>query len=102
VRALACDFFVPPVVELTDERELHIRLRHPDLLPAHLSALELTVNNPDHVKQNAFNPDKHELSKWFPDLKGGKFVVVQVITEHSPPRNWIVTAYLLSDKASIY
>lgn len=40
MRILDCPALEPPFVELTDEREAHIELRHPDLLPEHIAELE--------------------------------------------------------------
>ena len=34
-----------------------------------------------------------EVSRWFDNIKGGKHVVVVVVSEHSG-RHWVVTAYL--------
>ena len=38
-------------VELTDERELHIGERHPDLLPAHRDRIAHTLADPDQVRR---------------------------------------------------
>ncbi|MEX2243076.1 MAG: hypothetical protein WD716_04425 [Fimbriimonadaceae bacterium] len=85
----------PPVVELTSEREAHIQLRHPDLLPGHMHELQETVRAPDLIVANAHRPNKRAMARWFGSLKGGKFVIVQVVTDEGPSnRHWIVTAYL--------
>lgn len=35
------------------------------------------------------------LSRWYPDLRGGKFVVVVVLSESEPyVRHWVITAYI--------
>ena len=33
-------------------------------------------------------------SRWFPSLRGGKYVVVVVVLERAPQNPWIVTAYM--------
>lgn len=95
VRQFACPSLNPPIVELTAEREQHIETRHPDLLPAHCGALESTLRDPDGISPDRYNPGKRSIFKWFPEIRGGKFVVVQVVTDWGEPdRYWIVTAYL--------
>ncbi|CAN5565746.1 hypothetical protein BH11ARM2_BH11ARM2_13710 [soil metagenome] len=89
--------YYPATIELTDERAAHIAQRHPDLYPQEEARLELTLAEPDGVVRRVTregNP-KHEFYRWFPDLRGGKFVRVQVVTDSGDPdRHWIVTAYL--------
>jgi hypothetical protein len=71
--------YLNAAVELTDEREAHIREKHPELLPQHRDYL---------INSLLF-------SRWFPDVKGGKFVVVVVVADPPPTdRYWIVTAYV--------
>jgi len=95
VRRFDCPSLKLPVVELTDERALHIERRHPDLLPNHMAELEAAVGQPDSLRPDAYNPNKCAFVKWFPNLLGGKFVIAQVVSEWAePPRHWIVTAYL--------
>ncbi len=101
VRVFVCPFLDPPEVELTDEREEHIRARHPDLLPTHLDKIEMTIREPDDVRPDLYYPDKKAFIRWFPDLGAGKFLIVQVVTDWgNPDRHWIVTAYLDSVSAS--
>lgn len=72
-------------VELTDERESHIRGKHPELLP---------LSDPDEVRRDLRFPNSLLFSHWFPDVKGGKFIVVVVVADPVPAdRYWIVTAY---------
>lgn len=93
---------MPPHVELTDERERHIRLRHPDLLPENLPELIETLADPDLVLPNEFSKDKQAFVEWFSNLRGGKYVIVQVVSDPGEPdRHWIVTAYLDSVLTSI-
>ncbi len=82
-------------VELTDERERHIRERHPDLLPEHRALIAEVLANPDTVRRGARLSNEHRLSKWFDSVRHGKFVVVVIVTSTAPlERHWIVTAYL--------
>ena len=82
-------------VHLTEEREKHVAENHPDLLPEHLDKIVDTLADPDEVRRSARFADARVFSKWYASLRGGKFVVVVVITEAgSASRNWIVTAYI--------
>ncbi len=82
-------------VELTGEREAHIQEKHPDLLPVHRDYVSETVRDPDEVRRDPRFTNTLLFSHWFPDLKGGKFVVVVVVADPSPAdRYWIVTAYV--------
>ena len=82
-------------VELTEERETHIREKHPELLPQYRDHIDQTLVDPDEVRRDIRFPNSLLFSHWFPDVKGGKFIVVVVVAD-SPPadRNWIVTAYV--------
>ncbi len=82
-------------VELTDERESHIRDKHPELLPAYRDYLIQTLSDPDEIRRDPRFPNSLLFSHWFPDLKGGKFIVVVVVADPPPAdRYWIVTAYV--------
>jgi hypothetical protein len=82
-------------VKLTDEREQHIRDKHPELLPTYRAQLIQTVADPDEVRRDSRFPNSLLFSHWFPEVKGGKFVVVVVVADPSPAeRYWIVTAYV--------
>jgi hypothetical protein len=82
-------------VELTDEREQHIRDKHPELLPAYRVYLIQTLAEPDEVRKDSRFPNSLLFSHWFPDVKEGKFVVVVVVTDPPPAeRHWIVTSYV--------
>jgi hypothetical protein len=81
-------------VELTPEREQHIAERHPDLLPEHRDRIALTLAEPDRVRQGNRIPDARLFSRWYPDLIGGKHVVVVVMSARTKGRDWIVTAYI--------
>lgn len=82
-------------VELTTERKQHIAVRHPDLLPAHKSLIKLVLAKPDKIRSSNNFPKAKLLSRWFENLKGGKYLVVVVVSDHKPiARNWIITAYI--------
>lgn len=82
-------------VELSEEREKHIAENHPDLLPEHRDKIAGTLAGPDEVRRSARFAGARVFSKWYNDVRGGKFVVVVVVTEAGPAgRNWIVTAYI--------
>ena len=82
-------------VELTDEREHHIRERHPDLPPDLLDRLEQVLADPDVVRRSNTFAGAHLFSRWYDDVKGGKHLVIVVAggTGQSV-RKWIVTSYL--------
>jgi len=86
-------------VELTEERQRHISLQHPDLWPAHSELVGLTALAPDSVQARAWAPGELLLVRRFDDLPGEPHIVVVVVlgeppNDVDPPRNWIVTAYL--------
>ena len=91
-------FFCPYLsaeVELTDERAQHIRANHPDLLPEHRSCVANTLADPDQVRRSRHFANARLLSRWFEPLRGGKYVVVVVVSDLSPKgRHWIITAYI--------
>ena len=94
VSRLACRYLNHDV-EWTEERERHIAQRHPELLPAHLDLLRQTVADPDEVRTDIDYPNTRLFFRWFPDLFGGKNVVVAVVSEEMPaPRHWVVTAFV--------
>ena len=80
-------------VEMSAERERHIQERHPDLLPAYREQLKQTLADPDQVRKSARLANARLFSRWFDNIRGGKHVVVIVLSEPSG-RHWVVTAYL--------
>jgi hypothetical protein len=80
-------------VELTEEREQHIRERHPDLLPAYRNQLGQTLADPEQVRRSARLANARLFSRWFDNIGGGKHLVAVVLSEPSG-RHWMVTAYL--------
>lgn len=87
--------YLSHVVELTDERKKHIAENHPDLLPEYGDRIELVLNDPDQVRVSERFKGAHVFSKWFDNIRGGKYIVVVVISGDWPVnRHWIVTAYM--------
>jgi len=94
VTRFACPY-LNSEVELTGEREQHIAENHPDLLPAHKERIAETLADPDQVRRSARFANARLFSRWFDTVRGGKHIVVVVMTEITPiPRNWIITAYI--------
>ena len=82
-------------VELTDEREQHITERHPDLLPEHRQRIVDTLGDPDPVRRSSRFANARLFSRWFESIRGGKHVVVVIVSESAPgTRHWIITAYI--------
>ena len=82
-------------VELTAEREQHIAEKHPDPLPEHQGLIGETLADPDGVYRSRRSGDTRRFARWYDTIRGGKHVVVVVITQGPPPhRRWIVTAYI--------
>ena len=87
-------------VELTAERELHIAAHHPDLLPSNKRHIIETINHPDQVRRSSRAGDARLFSRWYPELKGGKHVVVVVMgAAEKSGHSWIITAYMASKLA---
>jgi hypothetical protein len=82
-------------VELTEERERHIGERHPDLLPEYREELVNTLAMPDQVRRSIRYGSARLLSRWYNDLRGGKHLVVVVVSQpDASERHWVITAYL--------
>jgi hypothetical protein len=85
-------------VELTAEREGHIREEHPDLLPSHLDWVRRALSEPNEVRRRSWRPD--ELMFLAPSRGSSRELTVVVVVEDEPAggedsgRLWIVTAYL--------
>jgi hypothetical protein len=80
---------------LTEERERHIRERHPDLLPKYWDRVADTLADPDEVRRSARMATARLFSRWFDDIMGGKRVVVVVVSEAGATRHAVITAYLV-------
>ena len=82
-------------VELSSEREKHIAEHHPDLLPEYRDCIAETLLEPDQVRLSARFKNARLFTRWFDSVRGGKYIVVVVISETKPSkRHWIVTAYM--------
>ncbi len=87
--------YVEGRVELSAERERHIAARHPDLLPACQQLIGDTLAAPDQVRRSARMSSVRLFSRRFDWLRGGKHLVVVVVSDPgSPGRHWIITAYM--------
>ena len=82
-------------VELIEEREQHIAERHPDLLPEYRERMAETRADPDHVRRSVRFGNAWLFARWCESVRGGKHVVVVVVSDTTPSdRHGIVTAYL--------
>ena len=82
-------------VELTKEREEHIRERHPDLLPKLADRIAIVLADPDDVRRSSRSGSARLFSRWFDDIMAGKHVVVVVVSQSAPRRHWVITSYLV-------
>jgi hypothetical protein len=80
-------------VQLGEERESHIAERHPDLLPAYRDRIPTTLADPDQVRRSRRFGNARLFSRWHSDVKGGKHVVVVVVSTEDDGRHWIIAAY---------
>jgi hypothetical protein len=86
-----CPYLNSPV-ELTDEREQHIRRFHPEVLTPGRNLIGNTLRAPELIRRDLNDPAATRLfSRWYDQVRGGRHVVVGVVTE--PGRAWIVTAF---------
>jgi len=77
-------------VELTEEREAHIRERHPDLLPQYRALIAETLAQPDEVRRSRRDTDARLFCRWYNEVCGGKHVAVVVVSEtDARERHWI-------------
>jgi hypothetical protein len=81
-------------VQFSREREAHTAERHPDLLPQHRDRIGTTLADPDQVRRSRRFGAAKVFSRWYPDVKDGKHVVVVVVTSGEDGRHWIITAYI--------
>lgn len=93
MRTFACPYLAGNV-ELTDEREEHIALNHPDLLPEHLAQLGETLARPDEVRRSLRMSAARVFYRWFADVRHSKHVAVVVVSDPAGQRHWIITAYI--------
>ena len=87
-------------VECTAERERHIAEGHPDLLPEYQDKIAKTLAEPDQVRRSMRLSNARLFSRWYPDVRGGKYVVVVVVSDTvSGRRHWIITADMAREVA---
>jgi len=87
--------YLSGVVELTDEREEHIADHHPDLLPVYRDRIAETLAEPDFIRRSTRAANVRLFARWFDDVRGGKNVVIVVVTDSGPDvRHWVLTAYI--------
>ena len=79
-----------PPVELTPERCAHIVSRHPVVAPF-LDRVRDVLARPDQIRRSGYAPDVFLFSRFFPDVLGGKHLVVVVRTDG---RWFVLTVYL--------
>jgi hypothetical protein len=84
----------PPGVAPTTSRQCGPQ-RHPDLLPEHRQRIADTLAAPDQVRRSARFASARLFTRWFESVRGGKHVVVVVVSESAPSsRPWVITAYI--------
>ena len=82
-------------VDLTEERARHIAENHPDFLPDHLDKIPTVLSDPDQIRRSKRFPNARLFTRWFDAVRGGKFIVVVVVSDSSPKtRHWIITGYV--------
>jgi len=87
--------YLSPNVELNPERERHIAESHPDLLPEYKKYIAETLLDPDQVRLSERFKSARLFTRWFDFIRGGKYIVVVVISESKAvKRHWVITAYL--------
>ncbi len=81
-------------VELSQQRERHIAQRHPDLLPEYRDRIAMSLADPDEIRCSRRFGHARMFSRWYRDVRGGKHVVVVVVSAAESGRHWIITAYI--------
>jgi hypothetical protein len=54
----------------------------------------MTLVDPDQVRSSERFGSARLFSRWYSHLKGGKHVVVVVVTAPADARHWIIAAYI--------
>ena len=78
---------------------MHILSRHPELSNILHDCLEAALSDPDEIRRGLHVQASHMFVRWFHAILGGKHVVVVVVTDPHPVRDWVVTAYVAADSA---
>ena len=82
--------YLGDIVEVTDERYVHVLRRHSDFVPAHWQRVEETLLDPDQVRASVTSAGAVVFFRWYADVD--KYVVV-VVNIESEIRHWLMTAY---------
>jgi len=65
------------------------------LLPEHRDRIPETLADPDQVRVSARFKNAWLFSRWFASVRGGKHIVVVVVSERGTVgRHWIIAAYI--------
>ncbi|GBF82704.1 hypothetical protein [Aphanothece sacrum] len=82
-------------IELTQERLQHILETHPELSLIYQSVISETLAKPDQIRRSSRLENALLFTRWFDNIRNGKYIVVVVITDTNPSlRHWIITAYI--------
>ena len=53
------------------------------------------MKEPDRIRPSVRVNNALMFTRWFPNVRGGRFVVVVVVSDAgAQPRHWVVTAYM--------
>jgi hypothetical protein len=83
IRRFPCPYLNGEVA-LTEERERHITERHLDLLPEYRPCIAETLSALDQVRASVRFGSAKLFSRWYAEVRQGKYVVVVVVSERSP------------------
>lgn len=78
------------IVELTDERKVHIIEEHPELLD-HFGKLKRVLLNPDEIRISKTDQQVLLFYRYFAKIKSGLYIAVVVKINE---RNFILTAHM--------
>jgi hypothetical protein len=93
-RSFDCPYLGRPV-ELTDEREAHIRSRHPEVLREGDDLLAEAIRRPQSLCRSHQDEEVLIFVRWYDDLLKGRYLKVPVkIRRGARERCWVITAYL--------
>jgi hypothetical protein len=62
-------------------------------LPNYLDEMALTLASPDQVRHSSRDPHALLFSKWFEEIRTGRYLVVVTVSEPDQSRHWVMTAY---------
>lgn len=74
-------------IRLTKERWHHIQERHPEVRP-HLNKIKATLQNPDVIIRNRYNPDEKYYHKYFKSLDNYLIAIAQ------DKKKFVITAFI--------